>query len=420
MKMKRCVMAVSIGLAGTLLAACGSSSSNTGATGKTPTNASSKQKTIGVAVADQKSLFYIAAVDGMKKAATELGAKLIVLSADNDANKQVNQVNDLLTQKIDVLVFIAQDATAAADGVRAANKANVPVIAVDEKPESGSGQLATYIATDSVKAADALCTWMFAQMGGSGEIGILRGVLGATAELQRSKGCKQALDRTPGIKVVATQSTNWDETQGYKAAQNMLASNPGIKAIFGESDAMGLGAAKPFLFRQETDEIGVRVGEHGAHAVQEPVDLALAAQKHAAQHAAGHAGRVRLRIGQCQRGAPGPAEQQPFVDAKMAAQGFDVADQMRGGVVRQPAEGPRPTRAALVENDYSPDRRVEKPSMHRPGARARAPMQEQCRAAAWVARLLPVHHMAVGQRQVAGLVGSNLGKQITAWHGPMV
>ena len=249
MKIQPLVKVASLGLIGTVLAACGSSSSSTPAAGNqggaTPSGAtSSGGKTIGVSVADQKSLFYIAAVDGMKKAAAERGVKLIVLSADNDANKQVNQVNDLLTQRIDALVFIAQDATAAAAGVRAANKANVPVIAVDEKPESGNGQLATYIATDSVKAADALCTFVFDKMGKSGEIGILRGVLGATAELQRSKGCKQALARTPGIKVVATQSANWDETQGYKAAQNMLASNPGIKAIFGESDAMGLGAAK--------------------------------------------------------------------------------------------------------------------------------------------------------------------------------
>ena len=244
MNMKRFVMAVSIGLAGTMLAACGSSSSGTPATGEVGAAASGGAKTIGVSVADQKSLFYIAAVDGMKTAADKLGVKLIVLSADNDANKQVNQVNDLLTQNIDVLVFIAQDATSAAAGVKAANKAGVPVIAVDEKPESGNGQLATYIATDSVKAADALCQWVFDKMGGSGEIGILQGVLGATAELQRSKGCQQALARNPGIKVVATQSANWDETQGYKATQNMLAANPGIKAIVGESDAMGLGAAK--------------------------------------------------------------------------------------------------------------------------------------------------------------------------------
>ena len=244
MKMKRFMMAVSIGLVTTMVAACGSSSSSKPATGTAGAAEPGGKKTIGVSVADQKSLFYIAAVDGMKTAADKLGVKLIVLSADNDANKQVNQVNDLITQKIDALVFIAQDATAAAAGVKAANKAGVPVIAVDEKPESGDGKLATYIATDSVKAADALCQWVFDKMGGSGDIGILQGVLGATAELQRSKGCKQALSRNPGIKVVATQSANWDETQGYKATQNMLAANPGIKAIVGESDAMGLGAAK--------------------------------------------------------------------------------------------------------------------------------------------------------------------------------
>lgn len=202
------------------------------------------KKVIGVSLADQKSLFYIAEADGIKAAAKEAGVEIVLLSADNNSTQQVNQVNDLITQGVDALIFTAQDATAAAAGVRAANRANIPVIAVDQKPESGEGKLATYIATDSVKAAEQLCTWMFEKMGGSGEIGILQGVLGSTAELQRSEGCDKALAKNPGIKVVAKQSANWDETEGYKAAQNMLQANPGIKAIFGESDAMGLGAAK--------------------------------------------------------------------------------------------------------------------------------------------------------------------------------
>jgi ribose transport system substrate-binding protein len=203
-----------------------------------------KQKVIGVAVADQKSLFYIAAVDGMKKAAKANKVKLIVLSADNDANKQVGQVNNLITQNVDAIVFIAQDATAAAAGVKAANKAKIPVIAVDQKPQSGNGKLATYIATNSVAAGEELCIWLFKQIGNKGEIGILRGVLGSTAEVERSQGCNNALAKTPGIKVVAEATANWDETQAYKAVQNMLQANPGITAIYGESDAMGLGAAK--------------------------------------------------------------------------------------------------------------------------------------------------------------------------------
>lgn len=229
-----------------LTAACGSedSGSTTSGAGDGGSAGAGKKITIGVSIADQKSLFYIAEADGIKKAAADAGAELVLLSADNNSTQQVNQVNDLITQNVDVLIFTAQDATAAAAGVRAANRAKIPVIAVDQKPEEGNGELATYIATDSVKAAQALCTWMFEQMGGSGEIGILQGVLGSTAELQRSEGCQKALAATPGIKVVAKQSANWDETEGFKAAQNMLQANPNIKAIFGESDAMALGAAK--------------------------------------------------------------------------------------------------------------------------------------------------------------------------------
>ena len=243
MSKPRIAQAVVASLATMSLAACGGSSSPA-ASGSGDKAGAKKTITIGVSVADQKSLFYIAAVDGMKKAAADAGVKLNILSADNDANKQVNQVNDLLTQKVDALIFIAQDATSAAAGVKAANADKVPVIAVDEKPESGAGKLATYIATDSVKAAHDLCTFLFKQIGGSGDIGILQGVLGATAMVQRTAGCDKALKETPSIKVVAKQSANWDESQGFKATQNMLQANPGIKAIFAESDAMALGAAK--------------------------------------------------------------------------------------------------------------------------------------------------------------------------------
>ncbi|MDO9378114.1 MAG: substrate-binding domain-containing protein [Nocardioidaceae bacterium] len=202
------------------------------------------KKTIGISVADQKSLFYVAAVKGMKKAAEDAGYEVVVTSANNNSNQQVSQVQDLLTQQIGALIFISQDSTAAAAGVRAANQANVPVVAVDQKPESGSGELATYIATDSVKAAKELCTWMFDQVGGEGDIAILRGVLGSTAELERSQGCKEALAENPGIKVVATENADWDETQAFKATQNILSANADLKAVFAESDAMAMGAAK--------------------------------------------------------------------------------------------------------------------------------------------------------------------------------
>ncbi len=209
-----------------------------------PSAHAADKPTIGVAVADQKSLFYIAAVEGMRDEAKKAGYDLKVASAANSSTLQINQIQNLLVQQVGALVFVPQDATAADAGVRAANKAGVPVIAVDERPESGSGKLSTYIATDSVKAARDLCTWMFGQMGGKGNLAILHGVLGATAEIQRTQGCQEALKNYPDVHVVAQQTANWDETEAYKAAQNIMTAHPDLNAVFGESDAMALGAAK--------------------------------------------------------------------------------------------------------------------------------------------------------------------------------
>lgn len=201
-------------------------------------------KTIGVSIADQKSLFYIAAADGMKAAAEEAGYDLVLESADNDATRQVNQVQNLLTQQVGVLIYTPQDATAAGAGVRLANDAGVPVVALDQKPETDDVEISTFIATDSVKAAYDVCSWMFEQMGGEGDIAVLQGPLGATAELQRTEGCKKALAENPGINAVQWESAGWDETQAFDTTQNILTAHPELKAVFGESDAMALGAAK--------------------------------------------------------------------------------------------------------------------------------------------------------------------------------
>ncbi|SDE95278.1 ribose transport system substrate-binding protein [Paracoccus isoporae] len=223
------------------------------------TGAAAQDGLIAASVADQKSLFYIAAVDGMRAAAEEAGLDFNVASANNNSREQISQVQNLLVQQPDALLFISQDSTAAAAGVKAANSAGVPVIAVDQRPESGDGDIVTFIATDSVKAARDLCTWLFDQMGGEGQLAILKGVLGSTAEIQRTQGCNEALENYPGIEVVAIQTANWDENEAFRATQNILTANPELEAVFGESDAMALGAAKAAREASRDDLLSVGI-----------------------------------------------------------------------------------------------------------------------------------------------------------------
>lgn len=233
----------SLALAGLLaLAGC---SSTAGAAKPPSAKADKANKTIGVSISDQTSLFYIAAVDGMREEAAKKGYKLIVQQAGDDGTTQVNQVQNLITQKPGAVIYTPTNATAANTGAKALNAAGIPIIGVDQKPTADSGtKLTTYIATDSVKAARDLALWLFKQIGNSGEIGVLTGIQGSTAQLERSKGLDEALKATKGVKVVGSQTADWDETKAFNKAQSLISANPKMKAIFAESDAMALGAAK--------------------------------------------------------------------------------------------------------------------------------------------------------------------------------
>jgi ribose transport system substrate-binding protein len=223
-----CVAAV------TVLAGCSSGSSGGGPSGS---------KTIGLAIADQTSEFFIAAADGVQAYAKSQGYTVKVQSADDDSTKQVSQVQTLLTQQIGALIYVPAGAAAASVPVTAANRANVPVVTIDRQPSADS-KLVSYIATDSVKASNQLCSQLIERIHGTGEIGIIQGQIGTTPEEARQQGCAQVLAQHPNVKVVAQQSANWDQNKGYQVAQNMLSAHPNMVGIFGQSDAMALGAVK--------------------------------------------------------------------------------------------------------------------------------------------------------------------------------
>jgi len=94
-----------------------------------------------------------------------------------------------------------------------------------------------------------------------------------------------------------------------------------------------------------------RLREQRAQAVEKPLDLAPAAQEHAAQYEARTTLGVRFAIGQRKRAAPRAAEHEPALDPEMLAQPLDVGHEMQCGVVAQLPQRRRASRSALVEDD---------------------------------------------------------------------
>jgi ribose transport system substrate-binding protein len=117
------------------------------------------------------------------------------------------------------------------------------VINIDRNADGAPGD--TFIATDSVTSAKQVCDYLAKQAGGKGEMLIIHGQKGTTPEVDRSKGCGEALKAYPDIKVVGELwSQQWHQDEGFALAQDMLQAHPKVDIIFAQADALALGAAQ--------------------------------------------------------------------------------------------------------------------------------------------------------------------------------
>lgn len=205
--------------------------------------AADKKITIGVAVANLQADFFNQIKQSTEKYGKEKGITVIAVDAKGDSATQVSQIQDLITRKIDALIYIPAGATAASVPVKAAKAAGIPVVNVDRNTDDPPGD--TFIATDSVAASKALGEWVCKATGGKGKVGIIQGQLGTTPEIDRDNGFNQALSACPGLQVVAKQDSKmWMQDEGFAIAQDMLQKNPEISIFYGRADALALGAAQ--------------------------------------------------------------------------------------------------------------------------------------------------------------------------------
>ena len=198
---------------------------------------------IGLAVPNLQADFFNQIKLGVEGYAAKLGIDVIVVDAKNDTATQASQVQDLITQGIDAFIYIPAGAAAAAVPTRLARAEGIPVINVDREPDGAPGD--TVIYGENVLSAYQVCSHIIGLAGGSGKMVIVHGQKGTTPEVQRFEGCKMAIDENPGVELVAQQwSQMWSPDEGFSIAQNMLQAHPDTKIIFGQADALAMGAAK--------------------------------------------------------------------------------------------------------------------------------------------------------------------------------
>lgn len=208
--------------------------------GSTGSKASGASGAIGLSISTQNNPFFVTLAEGAKKAAKQAGVPLTVVDASDDATKQVSDIEDLVSKNVSVLIVNPVDSDAVTGAVEAAIAKGVRVISVDRVVNGVD--IDCQIASDNVAGAELATQYIVDTLGENVKTAELVGTSGASAAIDRSQGFHNIADKK--LKVVASQTADFDRTQGMTVMENMLQADSSIQAVFAGNDEMALGAVE--------------------------------------------------------------------------------------------------------------------------------------------------------------------------------
>jgi inositol transport system substrate-binding protein len=198
------------------------------------------QLTIGVSLMNVSSEFITMIQQAIETKAKEKGIRLIVNDALRSPEKQVQQVESFISQKVDAIILNPCEVEASSPAVAKALAAGIPIVNVNSETRT---QPSAFVGSRDEESARLAMEHIVARLHGQGNILIMQGFLGQAAQLKRDQGAREVLARNPGLKVLAEQTAEWDRAKALTLMENWIQSyGAGVQAVFAQNDEMGLGA----------------------------------------------------------------------------------------------------------------------------------------------------------------------------------
>lgn len=212
--------------------------------------------------------FFKAEAVGAEARAKELGFDTLVLSHDDDANKQSQMVDTVIGRGAKAIVLDNAGSEASIAAVKKAKDAGIPSFLIDREINA-TGIAVSQIVSNNYQGAQ-LGAEEFVKL--MGEKGSYVELLGREADLNagiRSKGYHDVIDEYPDLKMVAQQSANWSQTEGYSKMETILQANPNIQGVIAGNDTMAMGAVAALQAAGRKDVIVV--GFDGSNDVRDSI-----------------------------------------------------------------------------------------------------------------------------------------------------
>jgi ABC-type sugar transport system substrate-binding protein len=214
--------------------------------------------TVGFSQVGSNNPWRIAETNSMKdQFETKLGWTLIATDANEDTNKQLADIDSIIAQQPDIMIFPPRESAALAPKVLEIKEAGIPVILIDrdvdhEVAKPGEDYI-TFIGSDFVEQGKRAAEWLVQATGGNAMIIELEGTTGADPAIDRKKGFDDYLAGTfkgtptadgpqSGMVILASQTGDFQRDKGRQVMETLLQAHPEVNAVYAHNDEMAIGA----------------------------------------------------------------------------------------------------------------------------------------------------------------------------------
>lgn len=192
---------------------------------------------------------------------------------ERDLSRQVALVEEMVASGVDAIVIAPADSKALVPTLRRAVKQGIVVVNIDNQLDAevlaAEGVSIPFVGPDNRAGARKVAEFVASRLEPGDAVAILEGIRTSFNGQQRAAGFRDAIDAT-GLKLVDSQSGQWEMAQANTIAASMLSEHPELRAILACNDSMALGAIAAVKAAGRTGEVLV-AGFDNLSAVQQAI-----------------------------------------------------------------------------------------------------------------------------------------------------
>ena len=168
-----------------------------------------------------------------------------ILDGETDPNKQIDRADDCISKNCDIVIFLPAEAEASDPALTKMADAGIKVIEVNSKSTSCDDVAVAYVGSDDVQAGNMLAQWVVDNCPDGGKYIHCNGILGNSAQIQRTEGMHAIMDEHPEFEMMEDLDTKWDGNLAANAASDAIAKyGDELVAIICDNDGMSSAAQK--------------------------------------------------------------------------------------------------------------------------------------------------------------------------------